>query len=85
MGSLQKGVCGSLRGPEVFLLDLAGLKKYITLGQGGELPEDPLKPGADFIKYPYVIATLIGEFKGELGMRHHLKALSSCTSLGIEL
>ena len=25
-------VCGSLRGPKVFLLDLAGLRKYITLG-----------------------------------------------------
>jgi hypothetical protein len=41
-------VYGSLRGPKVFLLDLAGLKKYITLGQDGELPDNPLKPGADF-------------------------------------
>jgi hypothetical protein len=28
-------VCGSLRGPEVFLLDLTGLRKYITLGCDG--------------------------------------------------
>ncbi len=78
-------MCGSLRGPEVFLLDLSGLKKYITLGRDGELPDDPLKSGADFTNYPYVLAILIGEFKGELGTRHHLIALASCTSSGIEL
>ena len=78
-------VCGSLRGPKVFLLDLAGLRKYITLGQNGTLPADPLKPGANFSHYPYVMATLIGEFKGELGTRHHLIALASRTSSGIEL
>jgi hypothetical protein len=64
-------VCGSLRGPEVFLLDLTGLRKYITLGHDGVLPDDPLNPGADFINYPYIIVTLIGEFKGELGTKHH--------------
>ena len=78
-------VCGSLRGPEVFLLDLAGLRKYITLGRNGTLAVDPLKPGADFSNNPYVMATLIGEFKGELGTRHHLIALASRTSSGIEL
>ncbi len=78
-------VCGSLRGPEVFLIDLTGLRKYITLGRDGVLPDDPLKPGADFINYPYIIVTLIGEFKGELGTKHHLIALASCTSSGIEL
>ncbi len=37
-------ICGSLRGPEVFLLDMAGLWEYLELKQGGILPEDPLKP-----------------------------------------
>ena len=78
-------VCGLLRGLEVFLFDLAGLKKHITLGRDGELPDDPLKPGADFSNYPYVIATLIGEFKGKLDTRHHLIALANHTSSGIEL
>ncbi len=49
-------VCASLRGPEVFLLDLAGLWKYLELGQDGVLPKDPLKPGADFTNYPYIMS-----------------------------
>ncbi len=35
----------ALRGPEVFMLDLGGLWKYLELGRDGVLPEDPLKPG----------------------------------------
>jgi hypothetical protein len=77
--------CASLRGLEVFLLDLAGLQKYHDLGRDGILPDNPLKTGTDLLKAPYIIVTLIGEFKGELGIKHHLIALSSLTSLGIEL
>ncbi len=76
---------GSLRGPEVFLLDLAGLWEYLKLGQWGILPEDPLKPRDDFSSHPYIIVTLIGEFKGDLGTRHHLIALASQTKSGIEV
>jgi hypothetical protein len=78
-------VCTSLRGPEVFLLELAGLWKYLELGRDGVLHKDPLKPGADFTNYPYIIVMLIGKFKGELGMKHHLIALASTTLSGIEL
>jgi hypothetical protein len=79
-------ICRSLRGPEVFLLDrLAGLWEYLELGRGGILPEDPLKPRADFSNYPNIIVMLIGEFKGGLGTRHHLIALASQTKSGIEL
>jgi hypothetical protein len=78
-------ICGLLRGPEVFLLDLAGLWEYLELGRGGVLPEDPLKPGADFSNCPHIIVTLIGEFKRELGTKHHLIALASWTTLDIEL
>ena len=77
--------CGSLRGPEVFLLDLAGLHKYIELGKTGVMPIDPMKDGTDLSGAPYVIAPLIGEFKGESGARHHLMALASTTRSGIEL
>ena len=38
----------SLRGPEVFLLDLAGLHKYIELGKYGVMPLNPMKDGRDF-------------------------------------
>jgi hypothetical protein len=78
-------VCASLWGLEVYLLDLAGLWKYLEIGQDGVLPGDPLKPEADFTNYPYIIVTLIGEFKGELGTKHHLITLASTTLSGIEL
>jgi hypothetical protein len=62
-------VCASLRGNKVFLLDLAGMWQYIKLGRDGEVPQDPIKIGVDLSRAPHMIATLIGEFKGELGMR----------------
>ncbi len=39
----------------------------------------------DLTKAPHIIVMLIGEFKGELGTKHHLIALSSETSSGIKL
>ena len=78
-------VCASLRGNEVFLLDLAGMRRYIDVGRGGRMPEDPMKVGVDLTKAPHIIVTLIGEFKGELGTKHHLIALASETSSGIKL
>jgi hypothetical protein len=44
-----------------------------------------MKDGTDLSGAPYVIAPLIGEFKGESGARHHLMALASTTRSGIEL
>ncbi len=44
-----------------------------------------MKPGANFSNCPYIIVTLIEEFKGELGIKHHLIALASWTTLVIEL
>jgi hypothetical protein len=83
--AMALAMCASLRGPEVFLLELAGLWKYHDLGRERILFNNPLKIGTDLSKAPYIIVTLIGEFKGELGTKHHLIALSSLTSLGIEL
>jgi hypothetical protein len=77
--------CGSLRGPEVFLLDLAGLHKYVDLGKNGVMPLDPMKDGTDLSGAPYIVIPLIGEFKGKSGARHHLMALASVTRSGIEL
>jgi hypothetical protein len=78
-------VCASLQRNKVFLLDLAGMWQYINLGRDGEVPQDPMIIGVDLSRAPHVIATLIGEFKGELGMRHHLIALANETLLGIRL
>lgn len=38
-------LCGSLRGPEVFMLDLAGLRSYHHLGSDDVLPANPMKLG----------------------------------------
>lgn len=78
-------LCASLQGPEVFLLDLAGLRKYANLGGEGSLPADPLVVGKDLTQASYIMIALIGELKGELGTRHHLMALASTTMTGVEL
>jgi hypothetical protein len=83
--AVATSLCASLRGPEVFLLDLAGLRKYGALGCEGVLPVEPLTVGRNLSKAPYVMIALIGKFKGELGIRHHLMALASTTTTGIEL
>jgi hypothetical protein len=83
--AVTTSICASLPGPEVFLLDLAGLQKCIGMGREGALPADPLRVGRDLSRAPYVMIALIGEFKGELGARHHLMAFASTTTTGIEL
>ena len=83
--AIALAVCGSLRGNEVFMLDLNGLRKHISLGKEGTLPKDPMKVGTDLSQAPHIIIPLLGEFKGELGFRYHLMSLTSTTSSGIEL
>jgi len=83
--AVATSLCASLRGPEVFLLDLAGLRKYGALGREGVLPGEPLTVGRDLSNAPYVMIALIGKFKGKLGIRHHLMALASTAVTGIEL
>jgi hypothetical protein len=78
-------LCASLRGSKVFLLDLGGLWKYWELGKEGIMPSNSMKTGLNLLNAPHVIATLIGQFKGELGTRHHLIALASSTTLVIQL
>ncbi len=79
-------MCVSLRGNEVFLLDLAGLWYYIDLGleREGKIHADPMKTGTEVSGVPNIIVTLIGEFKGELETKHRLIALASVTSSGIK-
>ena len=45
LGAAILALCASLRGPEVFLLDLAGLREHIGLGKEGILPVNPLRAG----------------------------------------
>jgi hypothetical protein len=78
-------VCASLRGPEVFLLDLAGMWKHLEIGKDGVMPPEPMKKNVNLEGAPHIIVTLLGELKGELGTRHHQLALASVTTSGIKL
>lgn len=63
--------CGSFRGPEVFLTDLHGLRKYL---------EETKALGRD-----HVIIPLLGRFKGEQNSRYHLAPLASITDSGLRV
>ena len=75
--------CGSLRGPEVLTLDLAGLRSHIAMGRVGTIPQDPLKIGQDLSGAPHVFLTLLRKFKGENGIRQHMICVASNTVSGI--
>jgi hypothetical protein len=61
--------CGSLRGNETFLLDLAGLRKYLR-----DLKDENL-----------VIVPLLGRYKGEQHTRYHLMPLAATTDSGLRV
>ena len=62
---------GSLRGPEVFMLDLAGIRSHIEEGKEGIMPLAPLDDGVDLFDAPHVYLAMVGNFKGETGVREH--------------
>jgi len=64
--------CGSFRGPEVFLVDLFGLRKYMQ--------QHPRDVGVEC-----VIVPLLGRFKGETGEKYHLTPLAAVTSSGLNV
>jgi hypothetical protein len=77
-------ITASLRGPEVFKLDLAGIRAFIDLGKDGTVPTRPMKRGTDLTKAPHVFYAFLGRFKGELGFDQHLVAVASNTQSGLE-
>jgi hypothetical protein len=83
--AIATAVCASMQGSEVFMMELAALRRHIELGRDSPLPTDPMKPGTDLALAPHIFITPLGEFKGELGFKYHLMALASTTSSGIEL
>ena len=44
--AIASAQAGSLRGPEVFFMDLAGLREHISKGKNGVIPENPLRAGS---------------------------------------
>jgi hypothetical protein len=77
-------ITASLRGPEVFKLDLAGIRTFLELGRDGVIPSNPMKRGTDLTKAPHVFYAFLGKFKGELGFDQHLVAVASVTKSGLE-
>ena len=51
---------GSLRGPEIFMLDLAGIRAHIKEGRQGVMPVSPLADGVDLFGAPHVYLAMIG-------------------------
>ena len=82
--AIAVGVAGSLRGNEIFYLDLAGTRELLSRGKNGVVPPRPLAKGTDLSTAPYVHIALLGKFKGENNVKHHLIAVASKTMSGIQ-
>lgn len=79
------GLMGSLRGPEIWMLDLAGIRRHIEVGRNGVLPANPLRKGVDLFQAPHVVLCLLGVLKGETGAREHMLAVASTSLSGIDV
>ncbi len=49
------------------------------------MPDKPLKVGVNLTTAPHVLVVLLGNFKGETGVHHHMVSLASTTMSGIPL
>ena len=83
--AIVTALAGSLRGPEIFMLDLGGIRQHIHRGRDGVMPDKPMKVGTDLTGAPHVYLALVGKFKGEFGLREHLIAVASTTRSGVKV
>jgi hypothetical protein len=80
----------SLRGHEGFYVELAGLRKHLTKGKGGRLPvgvvitKDLILSEEVCANLPHVTVALLGHFKGETKVDHHLIAIASESQSGLQ-
>jgi hypothetical protein len=77
----------SLRGHEGFYLDLVGVRKHLSKGKFGVVPEginrSTVLMEEACLKLPHVTVCLLGKFKGETSMDHHLITVPNETSSGL--
>ena len=77
----------SLRDHEGFYLDLAGMRKHISTGRDGIVPDGLDKNSVlteeDCLALPHVTICLLGKFKGETGVDHHLITVANVTTSGL--
>jgi hypothetical protein len=81
-------MAASLQGHEAFYLDLARLRKHLHKGWMGVIP-----PGIDkntvlleeaCTNLPHITICLLGKFKGERGIDHHLITVANKTTSGLQ-
>ena len=80
---------GSLRGYEGFYADLAGLRRYLCTGVNGIVParrinKNTILSDQECRNLPHVVIPLIGKFKGEHIVDHHLINVANTTQSGLE-
>ena len=78
----------SLRGHEGFYMDLAGLRDHLPRGKDGRVPaglnqNSVLTEEMLCRDLPHVTVCLLGKFKGEIGVDHHLIIVASETISGL--
>jgi hypothetical protein len=77
----------SLRGHKGFYVELAGLWKHVSKGKLGVVPpvlnKSTLLTEEACKNLPHMMVCLLGKFKGETGINHHLIALANETISGL--
>ena len=80
----------SLRGHEGFYVELAGLRKNLAKGKDGVIPvglsitKEVILSESVCVHLPHVTVALMGHFKGETKVDHHLIAVASESQSGLE-
>ena len=78
----------SLRGYEGFYTELAGLKRFIDVGKEGVIPprlnKSTILTEEQCMALPHVVLPLLGKFKGEIGIDHHVINLANESMSGLQ-
>ena len=77
----------SLRGHESFYMDLAELRNHLPQGKDGRVPiglnQNSVLTEEMCKDLPHMTVCLLGKFKGEIGVDHHLIIIASETISGL--
>ena len=78
----------SLRGYEGFYVDLAALRRFINTGKTGVVPaqlnKNTILSEEQCLNLPHVVIPMLGQFKGETGIDHHIMNMANSTKSGLE-
>jgi len=80
----------SLRGHKGFYVELACLRLHLSKGRAGSIPaglmitKEVILMEEVCVNLPHVTVALLGHFKGETKVDHHLIAIASVTRSGLE-